>query len=91
LFNVSEQNQFYNPRKRLWLTPEAFQNTFGHHDNEARSEALLNGRIRKVDRLDYAPGMPYIFTDNDVSYVNGWSGETEKGVLGCVQRWLDHF
>ena len=88
---VAEQNQFYNPKKRLWLTPEAFQNAHGHHDNEARTEALLNGRVRKVDRVDYAPGMPYIFNEQGTTYVNGWSGEIEKGVPGCVQRWLDHF
>jgi len=88
---VSEQNQFYNPHKRMWLTAEAFQNTFGHHDAEARSEALISGRIRKVDRVDYAPGMPEIFTEQGVVYLNGWGGDTERGVPGDARRWFDHF
>ena len=88
---VSEQNQFYNTEKRMWLTPDAFQNTNGHLDMEARSEALMNGRVQKVDRLDYAPGMPGIFTEMGVKYVNGWSGDIDQGVPGCARRWLDHF
>ena len=88
---VADQNQFYNIKKSMFLTPDAFQNSFAHIDAEARMEALMNGRVRKVDRVDYAPGMPFIFNEGGVSYVNGWSGDIEKGVPGCVQRWLDHF
>jgi len=88
---VSEQNQFYNITKRMWLSAEGFQSTFAHLDQDARSEALVSGRVEKVDRLDYAPGMPRIYTEMGVKYVNGWAGDIEQGVPGCVQRWLDHF
>jgi hypothetical protein len=88
---VSEQNQFFNIEKRMWLSPDAFQNTNGHLDMEARTEALMNGRVQKVDRLDYAPGMPKLYTEMGIKYVNGWSGDIEQGTPGCVQRWLDHF
>jgi hypothetical protein len=88
---VAEQNQFYNPDKRMWLTAEAFQNAFGHFDNEARAEALMQGKTQKVDRLDYAPGMPKIFTERGVAFVNGWVGNIEQGAPGDVTRWLDHF
>ena len=88
---VSEQNQFYNPWKRLWLSPEAFQNTHGHLDETARSEALICGRVEKVDRFDYAPGMPQIYTEGNVKFVNGWSDDIEKGIPGEVAWWLNHF
>ena len=88
---VSEQNQFYNPHKRLWLTAEAFQNTHGHIDEQARVEALICGRVEKVDRFDYSPGMPGIYTEGGVKYVNGWSDNIEKGEQGPVDWWLNHF
>ena len=88
---VAEQNQFYDTNKRMWYTPEAYQNSFSHFDKDARTEALIEGRVRKVDRIDYAPGMPEIFTEGGSSYINGWVGDIEQGVPGDVQRWLSHF
>jgi hypothetical protein len=88
---VAEQNMFYHPTKRMWLTAEGFQNTHGHIDEEARMMALIQGKVDKVDRLDYAPGMPMIYVEHGVRYVNGWSGQIHEGVQGAVDRWLDHF
>lgn len=88
---VAEQNQFYNPAKNLWLPLEAFHNRYAHIDEAARAEAIVGGRVQKVDRLDYAPGMPKFFTDRGVTHANGWSDNIEKGVPGDASLWLDHF
>lgn len=88
---VSEQNQFYNPDKRLWLSAEAFQNAHAHIDEQARTEALLTGKVKKVDRFDYAPGMPLTYSETGVDFVNGWKGDVEKGIPGSVSKWLNHF
>lgn len=88
---VAEQDHFYNSSKNLWLTPQGFQHMFGHLDNEARSSALLEGRVQKVDKLDYAPGQPKIFTERGITYANLWDGKIEQGVPGDVRLWLDHF
>jgi len=89
---VSEQNQFYNPAKKLWLTPESFQNTFSDQNNNAKTEALLAGKVKKVDRIDYAPGLDEIFVEHGVSYLNAWTNGIDVGVKGDgVERWLSHF
>lgn len=88
---VAEQNQFYNPSKRMWLTAEAFQNTHAHIDEQARTEALFTGKVTKVDRFDYLPGMPLTYSERGVDYVNGWKGDIEEGTPGSVSKWLNHF
>lgn len=88
---VSEQNQFFNVKKGMWLTPEAFQNTYAHLDETARTEAITNGMVDKVDKVDYAPGMPQIYSENNCTYVNGWIDDLERGIPGDVDRWLNHF
>jgi hypothetical protein len=88
---VVEQNAFFNPSKRMWLTPDGYQNTYSHINENARSEALVEGRVEKVDRYDYAPGMPAIFVEDGVKCVNGWSEIPDKSAQGPVERWLNHF
>lgn len=89
---VGELNQFYDRNKRLFYSPEAYQNSFGHIDAEAKKRALLDGLVKKVNRLDYAPKQPPIFIESDNVYANTWSDVTEiKGVPGDVSRWLNHF
>jgi len=88
---VSAQNQFYNPAKRIWLTPDAYQNTYAHLNEDARHEALREGRTQKVDFYDYAPGLPRIFEEQGVRYVNGWTDMPDSGIPGDVTRWLSHF
>jgi len=88
---VAEQNQFYNQSKRMWLTAEAFQNAYSHIDEAARFDALVGGKVRKVDRFDYSPGDGDIFNEKGVTFVNGWVGDIEQGVPGDVSRWLNHF
>lgn len=89
---IAEQNKFFDREKRLWYSPDAYQNTYAHLDAEARREALQGGRVIKVDKIDYAPKMPPIFTSKGVTYANSWSNTHEsKGVKGDASRWINHF
>lgn len=89
---VKELNQFYDWKSRIFFSTEAFQNSFSHEDAEARKIALQDGRVRKVDRLDYAPKCPQIFIENGTVYANTWSESSQAyGVNGDVTRWRDHF
>lgn len=89
---VKEQNQFYDFKSRIFFSAEAFQNSFSHEDAEARKVALQDGRVRKVDRLDYAPKKPRVFAENGVTMGNTWSDtDVIYGVEGDVSLWLDHW
>lgn len=89
---IRDLNQFYERKTRIFFTPEAFQNSFGHEDNEARKSALLEGRVNKVDRMDYAPGESHTFEHRGISYCNTWCDSSQSvGVKGDVTPWLDHF
>lgn len=89
---VKELNQFYDWESRIFFSTEAFQNSFSHEDAEARKIALQDGRVQKVDRLDYAPKQPRIFVENGCRYANTWCDSTQStGVKGDVQRWVQHF
>jgi len=89
---IAEANQFYDRRKRIFYSAEAYQNTYAHLDPDARKEALTGGRVTKVDKLDYAPKMPPVFTDGGVTYGNSWCNSSEiQGVMGDAARWLDHW
>ena len=69
---VSEQNQFFDRQKKMFLSPEAYQNTYSHLDGEAKKEALEGGRVIKVDRLDYAPKNPAVFVERGITFGNAW-------------------
>tara|TARA_R110000787_G_C13443394_1_gene446724 strand:- start:2156 stop:4708 length:2553 start_codon:yes stop_codon:yes gene_type:complete len=89
---IKEQNQFYDYSNRIFYTPEAFQNSYAHEDYEARKSALQEGRVDKVDKLDYAPKKPRIFEEDGLTYGNAWSDVTElQGVTGDPSPWLDHW
>ena len=89
---VKELNQFYDYESRIFFSTEAFQNSFSHEDAEARKIALQEGRVQKVDRLDYAPKQPRIFIENDCRYGNTWSDATQSyGEAGDASRWTMHF
>jgi len=89
---IMELNQFYSFSKRIFFTAEGFQNSFAHEDAEARKEALQEGMVAKVDKIDYAPKRPRIFEEGGIKYANTWSASGElQGVPGDVQRWLDHW
>lgn len=88
---VQDLNQFYNPTKQAFYSVEGYHNSYSHLNGDARTEALVGGRVEKVDRVDYAPEMPPIFKESGLKYVNAWRERTERSVPGCVQRWLDHF
>lgn len=89
---VKELNQFYDWKSRIFFSTEAFQNSFSHEDAEARKIALQDGRVKKVDRLDYAPKMPQVFIENGTTFANTWSDVTQNnGAAGDIARWHDHF
>lgn len=89
---IKEQNQFYDWKSRIFFTPEAFQNSFVCQDPEARKTALQEGRVVKVDRLDYAPKQPRIFEDKGIIYGNTWYESNDTiGSPGDASRWLDHW
>lgn len=89
---VKELNQFYDWESRIFYSVEAFHNSFSHIDPEARVTALQDGRVTKVDRLDYAPRSSRVFVEKGVTYGNTWSDHCEiKGMEGDVTRWLDHW
>jgi hypothetical protein len=89
---IAEQNQFFDRKKRIFFTAEAYQNTYAHLDPEVRKEALQGGRVTKVDRIDYAPKKPPVFEEDGILYGNSWfNGSEPAGVEGDVSRWIDHF
>lgn len=89
---VKELNQFYDWESRIFFSTEAFQNSFAHEDAEARKIALQDGRVQKVDRLDYAPKQARVFIENGCRYANTWSESTQSfGIQGDASRWSDHF
>lgn len=89
---VKELNQFYDWESRIFFSSEAFQNSFAHEDAEARKIALQDGRVQKVDKLDYAPKQPRIFVENGCRYGNLWSDQSQSaGTPGDITPWLRHF
>ena len=89
---VRELNQFYGFKSKIFFTPDAFQNSYSHEDAEAKKIALQDGRVRKVDRINYAPKKPKIFVDGDTVCANTWSEESQSyGRQGDVTWWLAHF
>lgn len=92
LFFVREINQFYDWRLRIFYSPEAMQNGFSDQDSEARRTALQEGRVQKVDKLDYAPRQARTFEIKGCVYGNTWDDKTqEAGEPGDCSWWTDHF
>lgn len=89
---VKELNQFYDWSSQIFFSVEAFQNSFSHEDSEARKIALQDGRVQKVDRLDYAPKQPRVFTEKGCRYANTWTDASQSyGVQGDYSLWSQHF
>jgi hypothetical protein len=88
---IAEQNQFFDRRKRIFYTPEAYQNTYAHLSADARKEALQGGMVTKVDKIDFAPLKPPVFVEGGITYGNSWHNESlPMGVEGDASPWLDH-
>lgn len=89
---VGAINQFFDRRKRIFYTPEAYQNTYAHLAPEARKDALQGGRVTKVDKLDFAPLKPAVFQEDGITYGNSWHNENlPAGIEGDASPWLNHF
>lgn len=91
VFFVKELNQFYDYTNGIFFSVEAFQNSFGDQDAEARKIALQDGRVTKVHKLDYAPNEQKVFEQDGVRYGNTWRDQNVPGREGDVTRWLEHF
>lgn len=89
---VKELNHFFDWESHIFFSPDAFQNAFSDQDAEARKIALQDGRVQKVDRLDYAPKHPRIFIENGCRYANTWCESSQHfGEPGDASRWVQHF
>lgn len=89
---VADQNQFYDWRNRRFYSVDAFQNANAHLDAEARKTALQDGRVQKVDTLDFAPGKARVFEEMGSIIGNIWCDEDMPvGVPGDVSPWLNHW
>lgn len=69
---VADQNKFYDTKKRIWFSVEAFKNMFCHIDRKILEAALIDQKVKKVDSIDYRPGLKSIFQDGETTYVNSW-------------------
>ena len=89
---IKEQNLIYDHKTKIFYTAEAFQNSFGNEDIDARKQALTNNKVKKVDKLDFAPKKPRIFEEEGIVYTNTWDSRNErKGNEGDCSKWLDHW
>lgn len=89
---VKELNQFYDFKTRIFFSTEAFQNSYSHEEPDARKIALQDGRVKKVDKLDYAPKKTIIFEESGIIYGNMWNDQDQpKGEPGDVTAWVNHF
>lgn len=92
LIFIREMNKFYEYNTGIYYSPESFQNSFSDVDAEARKIALQDGRVTKVDKLDFAPKMPLMFVQDGVTYGNTWQAHhTRQGKPGDASRWLGHW
>lgn len=82
---------FFNTRTRIFMKPEQFSNGYCHIDEDIRVQALVHGRVRKVDAIEYAPGEPRFFSENGTDYINTWDGQIDAGIPGDPSPWLNHF
>lgn len=87
---INESNSFYNRRTRNFYSPDAYQNVYQHLNPEAKKLAL-GGKCVKVDKFDFAPGLPAVFVEENITYVNCWTPNNIKGVEGDISIWLNHF
>lgn len=89
---IRSMNQVYTPAKRMFQSVEGFANGACHIDENIRSVALTEGRMVKVDKVDYVPGQPTIFEEKGIRYVNGWT-EIDKtmAIKGSTAPWDEHF
>ena len=90
---VGSLNQFFNRRKQIFYTPEAYQNNYSHLSAEVKKNALEGGLVTKVDSIDYAPMKPAVFEGDDgIRYANSWEDVPEiEGATGDITKYLDHF
>jgi hypothetical protein len=75
VFHVGELNQFYDWRKRVYYSPDAFVNSFCDQDAEVKSNALTEGMV----------------DEDGVKIGNVYVKSNDTGVAGDCGIWLNHF
>ena len=92
LIYVGEITLFYNWRKKIFYTTAGYQNNYSEIEPDALKQALEHGKVKKVDKLDYAPKESKTYIQDNCLVGNLWSEHLQPdGVAGPVEKWLNHF
>src|SRR5690606_25773142 len=73
LVYVKAQNQIYEYSTGIFISVDAMHNSFANIDADIKKTALVEGAIKKVDRMDFAPSRAAIFEEHGVVYANLWT------------------
>lgn len=90
---VKDQNRFFDTEKMAFHSRDSFHNSYCDVHADIVNIAL-DGGCQKVDRVDFAPRMPAVFTDleDGIVYGNLWrEDEVMHGREGDCSPWLAHF
>lgn len=88
---VKSLNRIYEFGTDIIMSIEGFQNAYSHLDAEVRKTALVEGAVKKVDVLDFAPKRPAIFEEDGKVIGNIWTQRKEAlGKPGDASPWLNH-
>jgi hypothetical protein len=89
---VAELNKFYDFKARIFLTPEAFQNSYCRYDKNARRSALEDGKTDLVKSIGFFPNKPTSFERNGQIVGNTWQDIDEAQLSrGNIDFWEKHF
>lgn len=89
---VKDINQIYEYSTGIFMTTDALQNSYAHKDPDVKKTALVEGRIKKVDSIDFAPLKPAMFEEDGRVFANLWTAKrTVLGAPGDAGPWLRHF
>lgn len=87
---VGELNQYFNYRKQIFYTHDAFVRSFIDQDEDVGKNSVM-GMTDKVDRLDYLPKGPRVWEEDGVIYGNSYVDSGVKGNTGDASPWINHF
>lgn len=89
---VKAMDAFYDWRRNIFHTVQGFSNSYMDEDENVRTAALRDGTVVKVDHLDYAPGQPRVFQEQEVTLGNMYSDDDHvAGIPGDASPWLNHW
>lgn len=89
---IREQNRFFDKTTKIFYTVESFENSFSNQIENVKVDALKHDKVKKVDKIDFAPGELEVFSENGLSKGNLWSNTNmSSGVRGNCEPWLNHW